>query len=82
MGQASDCSILAPEGRGRDSLGNCSVSVEKQPIGLSPKTWSLNPIPDGDGGDSNVDHDNDDKEDGDDDFFFFYSIAWSDRSAF
>lgn len=57
------------------------MSVEKQPIGLSPKTWNLNPIPDGDGGDSNVDHDNDDKEDGDD-FFFFNSIAWSDRSAF
>lgn len=51
------------------------MSVEKQPIGLSPKTWSLNPIPDGDGGDSNVDHDNDGKEDGDDDFFFFHSMV-------
>lgn len=81
MGQASDCSTLAPEGRGRDSLDNCSKSVEKRPIGLSPKTWSLNPIPDGDGGDSNVDQKNDNKEDGDDDFFF-YSISWSDRSAF
>lgn len=47
------------------------MSVEKRPIGLSPKTWSLNPIPDGDGGDSNVDHNNDDKEDDDSDFFFF-----------
>lgn len=50
------------------------MSVEKRLIGLSPKTWSLNPIPDGDGGDSNVDHNNDDKEDDDSDFFFLFHI--------
>lgn len=60
MGQDSDCSTFAPEGRGRDSHSNCSM----------PVVPSLNLIPDGDGGDSNVDHNNDDKEDGDDDFFF------------
>lgn len=59
MGQDSDCNTFAPEGRGRDSHSNCSM----------PVVPSLNLIPDGDGGDSNVDHNNDDKEDGDDDFF-------------